>query len=148
VSATSATRQVIKLANKRNLSLTSGACLSIALLSLLLASVTSAQVPPRSEAAQEQREEKTPLLAEVAEIDWVTQSTAYIRFSWEPLSIEFIADDGKTSTILFTEESVTYSGGLTFDESAKMFFELFWKEYILQNHLRAKCDGVVGQREE
>lgn len=40
-------RKVIKLANKRNLSLRSGACWSTTLLSLLLASTLLAQVPPR-----------------------------------------------------------------------------------------------------
>ena len=142
--------RVFLLAASAATSLLTIVCAATTLLALSPAthSAEKAQVPPRSEAAQEQREEKTPLITDVAEIDWATQSTAYIRFSWEPLSIEFIAEDGKTSTILFTEDSVTYSGDVTFDESAKMFFDLFWKEYILKQHLKVKCEGVVSQREE
>ena len=116
---------------------------------------TNAQVPPRSEAAQEQREEKSPpkpseILQHSDLFDYYTMkmSSAQIRFSQEPLSIVFRADDGKESTILFTEDGVTYSGDVTTDESAKMFFNLFWKKYILEEHLKAKCEGVVGQREE
>ena len=112
-----------------------------------------AQVPPRSEAAQEQREEKAPLkpfelLQDSDLFDFSMMSTAYIRFSQEPLSIEFVPDDGKQAKILFTEEGVTYSGDVSFDESAKMFFDLFWTNYILKEHLKAKCEGVVRQREE
>ena len=66
-------------------------------------------------------------------------NSAEIRFVWEPLSIVFRSADGKESTILFTEDGVGYSGDVPFDRSTKMFFNLFWKEYILKEHLKAKC---------
>ncbi len=78
----------------------------------------------------------------------LAQPGAEIRFTWEPLRIEFLSDVGKKATILFTEDTVTYSGDISFDESTKMFFDLFWKEYILEQHLKAKCNGVIGQQEE
>jgi len=93
-----------------------------------------ANTPECLECWAELREKETPLLTDTAELnfDWNVQSSAYIRFSWEPLSIEFVADDGKEAKILFTEEGVTYSGDVSFDESTKMFFDLFWKKYILK----------------
>ena len=145
---------MIKLANNINLS-RSGIGVVVLSLVLVLAVgsshllfLSAAQVPPRSEAAQEQREEKSPLFTDMDVLGMSVQSTAFIRFSWEPLSIEFVADDGKTSKILFTEDGVTYSGDVSFDDSAKMFFDLFWKEYVLKENLKAKCKAVVGQREE
>lgn len=81
------------------------------------------------------------LFEDVTELEFVvSQSAAEIRFSWDPLQIEFVSDDGNRSTILFTEEGVTYSGDIPLDESTKMFFDLFWKKYILEQHLKAKCE--------
>ena len=131
---------MIKLANKRNLSY-----LTIAAMLLSMIAVIVAAQAVLLEGMVSQREEKAPQFTfDVLK----AQSTAQIRFSQNPLSITFVAEDGKESTILFAEDGVTYSGDVTTAESAKMFFNLFWKSYVLENHLRAKCEGVVVQWEE
>ena len=132
MSATSARRQVIKLANKRNLSLGLFGLVLLTHLAVMCAVIPMhaftlnweetddgdksispwAQVPPRFEAAQEQREEKAPLV-----------------FTDDPLSLTrwctltFVGKDGKEAVLDFCGEKLTYSGDLGVDEPARLFFE-------------------------
>lgn len=80
VSATSARREAIKLANKINLSGTGVVVLSLVLVLPVGSShllLQSAQVPPRSEAGQEQREVKarTELKTVIYDEDWKLMAT-------------------------------------------------------------------------
>ena len=120
---------MIKLANKRNLSLRSRVLSSIALLSLLPAYTMMAQVPPRSEAAQEQREKKSP--PDKDTIKWETskiQPTLTIK-AVSPCKLFFRGKTGKQGVINFCEEEVTYSGYIKADEAAKVFFE-YLRDYM------------------
>lgn len=129
----------------------SGVALMFAVFALVYVLQTDSEVKALT---QEQREKEKPreeigdewlfqselFTTELSQADMAKINSAYIQFQWEQeLSIRFFADDGRQGAILFTEDGVVYSGDVSFDESAKMFFDLFWKEYVLENHLRAKC---------
>ena len=130
MSATSAKRKVIKLANKRNLSLVGIATVCLWAVSVLpvtslpLLSQNVAQVPPRSESAQEQREEKAP-----TELLTLADTTMCKLF--------FTGKSGKEGVFDFCGEEVTYSGDLKADESAKLFFN-YLRDYLSACGIRTK----------
>ena len=133
---------VIKLANKINLSrvaqkgshvYAAAICLVTLLIAwfLILPLWLTAQVPPRSEAAQEQREEKSPRK------EWVFTDDQFSLTPW--CTLTFIGKDGEEAVMDFCGETVTYSGELEADEAAKVFFE-YLRGYIAacQSHTKEK----------
>ena len=135
---------MIKLANKINLSAFAlerrlrchqpsrnlSVCMAGVLIALCVSLATSAQVPPRSEAAQEQREEKAPLV-----------------FTDDPLSLTrwctltFVGKDGKEAVLDFCGEKLTYSGDLGVDEPARLFFEALMENF-------AVCKAATKEKRE
>ena len=88
----------------------------------------SAQVPPRSEAAQEQREEKSPLdYDQLSLTRWCT--------------LTFVGKGGKEAVLDFCGEKLTYSGELGVDEPARLFFEA-----LLENI--AACESRKKEKRE
>jgi len=104
------------------------------------------QVPPRSEAAQEQRDEKTPL--DKDKLEWESDKLTgklqdYLFISPETFScsITFTGKAGKQGVLDFCGEKVTYSGDLEIDESAKLLFDHLMK-YI------AACNSLTKEQRE
>ena len=147
MSATSARKQVIKLANKINLrrvGISTGHRLSFLLVGMIAASLlpllsqSAAQVPPRPGVVG-QRDKEKPRKDEP--IEWVT--TTYDTFSLTPwCTLTFLGKDGKEAVLDFCGEKLTYSGDLEVDEAAKLFFEHVFK------HIVACESRTKEQREE
>ena len=97
----------------------------------------SAQVPPRSEAAQEQREEKAPYDT----IKWEMSKIQAVFTVAASCSFTFHGKDGKEAVLDFCGEKLTYSGDLEVDESAKLFFEYVVKRVV-------SCESVTKEKRE
>jgi hypothetical protein len=129
VSATSARSEVIKLANKRNLIVLSAWIISASIFIAAQRPSAAAyhnQVPPGSEAAQEQREEKAPSDT----IKWETSKIQAVFTIAASCSFTFDGKDGKQAVLDFCGEEVKYSGDLPMDESAELFFQYVVKRVV------------------